>query len=464
MPAPTISSRSPSVSETNVYLNKIITITFSEALLESTVTTSNFSLRHAGSQVNVKVSVSYNSTTYVVTLVPETQLWKNSTFEITVIGLSSALGTGYLKAADNTAFATTTRWQFQTGDDIDAPLDKSESAEEREGDLFLPPGLQLTQDADFQLVRTIPANGSWGFTGSDIYLVFNAETTTGRVATGVTVYQRPFLDEDGWFGYPTGDSYSLEWQGALDASYFVTPTWVVTGSATGSIIRLTTTGTVLANTMFEIEVSEYLTDKSGNATNETYSSVFTSHSYPNYVTPRLVRNELFSIYTTLNQEFVHQVVWKWMVNAYRIIGNTATNFSSKGAYLRDYVKYGAIMDIMQSLWIEKSMNAGIMKTLGDFIVEYDPKAGNLESDGVYKRSKERFEKAYNAIRYLSTQFTSFIKGWNDVTSPANFRTRLWKNPRVTTNGYPFVLPDSYPVHNTRAQRDSILPGAGDDWS
>lgn len=467
MAAPTISSRTPAASETNVSLNKVISITFSEALLTSTVNASNFLLRHQASKTQVKVAISLDTTGTIVTLLPDTLLWKNSTFEVIVIGLSSGLATGNLKAADSSDFATTTTWSFQTGDDIDAGNDKSETVEEREGDLFLPPGLELTDAASFQLLKTKPIDGSWGFSGNSIKLTFNREVYSGEVASKVTLYQRPFLDEDGWQA-ATGSygGYLFAWEsgsasGTYTAAHWDFPTWTVTGNATGTVMYLSTTGQTLANTLFEIYVDDTMTDTSGNVIESDYQVIFTSHSYPDTITPRTIRNEMFSVFDTLNLEFVHQVVWKWMIDAYRIGGFLRTRIDSNGPYLRRYVICGAVMDIMESIWAEKALMAGVTKTLGDFTVSYHPSAGDLSKNGVYKKSMDCLEKAKRAIRNHGIQW--FVKGWNS-NEPINYRMRLWKNPRVSLNYDGRPRPSSYPVANTIDQRDAKLPGADNSWS
>lgn len=466
MPAPTISVQNPSISETNVSLNKVITITFSEALLASTVTSSNFLLRHSGSNMQIKVAVSLDSTGLIVTLLPETHLWKNSTFELTVIGLDSGLPTGNLKSSDSSDFATTTRWSFQTGDDIDAGLDKTETVEEREGDLFLPPGLELTDADNFYVVKTSPAHGSWGFTGDTLVVTFNREVATGTAAPNIDIYQRPFMDEIGWqaaTGDYTGTVFAWEsgsYSGTHDGSHWDFPTWNVTGAATGTTVTFVRTGQLMANTAFEIYVHDDIADTSGNTIVADYSSIFTSFSYPNYITPRTVRNEMFSVFDTLNLEFVHQVVWKWMVNAYRVAG-FFDNFNSRGPYVRQYVTCGSIIDILEALWAEKSLMAGVTKTLGDFTVAYHPNAGDLSKNGIYNRAEQKLDVAKRAIRNHGMLWT--IKGWNS-NEPINFRMRLWKNPRVTMNYDGHPRPSNSPVANTTSQRDAKLPGADDAWS
>ena len=455
MPAPTITGKDPAASASNVTLNDIINITFSEALDSTTINTSNFGLRHSESNLPIGITVSYNSTTFIVTLTPETHLWKNSTFKVTVVGLSSALGTGNVKASDASDFATTTTWTFITGDDIDAGIQKTDTVEDREGDTRLPIGLTLSEAAPFTLVSTKPSNGSWGFTGASITLTFNKGVAIAEAAANIEIFQRPFLDEEGWLAQTGSFGTGLEW----DQGPFTVPVWGVDSSTTGGIVTLTTTGVTYLNCAYEVVCGSDMISSTGDDLDSNYSVSFTSESYPKYVTPITVRNEMFQIYDTLNLEFLHQVVWKWMIDGFRISGANTTQFTlqSKGKYIKDYAKYGSVMDVMESLFMKKSLLAGTSKTLGDFTVSYHPTAGDLGKNSVYTQMKAKFDRARRAISYQTHSMRVFIKGWNSGLDPINFKNRLWKNPDVVKNYDGQVRPSHLPIANTVAQRKSKLP-------
>jgi hypothetical protein len=462
MAAPTIVSQNPAPSETNVDLNKILSIEFSEALLSSSVSESNFLLRHAASKTQIRSSVSLDSTGTIVSITPGQLLWKNTTFEIVVIGASSSLPTGNLKAADDSDFATTTTWSFQTGDDIEAGLDKTDAIQEREGDLFLPPGLQVVGGENFELISAEPTNGSWGFTGDLISVTFSREVSTSDAANYIQINQMPFLDEEGWQAAEVSSGqYDFEWnQDNYSGVSWANPEWIYTGNATGTTLYLTRTGDLLANTLLEIYVDDALTDTSGNSIDSSYSVLFTSFSYPNYITPRTVRNEIYHIYDSLNLEFVHQLTWKWMINAYRITGRLSP--LRNGFYLRKYVKCGAVMDIIESLWAEKALMAGTTKTLGDFTISYHPSAGDLAKNGAYQKASECLDRSRRAL-ITNAGISWFVKGWNRE-NPAAFRMRLWKNPRVSINTNRSYGNQNIPASNTIHDRDAKLPGYWDNWS
>jgi methionine-rich copper-binding protein CopC len=98
--APTVASTSPASDETDVAVDTVVTATFSEAMDESTITTSSFSLD------GVSGSVSYNSGSYTATFTPDADLDYNTTYTAT-------LTTAITDAAGNPLGATYS-WSFTT--------------------------------------------------------------------------------------------------------------------------------------------------------------------------------------------------------------------------------------------------------------------------------------------------------------------------------------------------------------
>ncbi len=106
--APTVTSFAPAGGATNVATYAAESITFSEALNASTVTTSTVFLRDA-SNVVVPTTVAYNATTHMVTLTPSSALANSAVYTIVVKGGSGGVTdvAGNPLAADVTASFTT---------------------------------------------------------------------------------------------------------------------------------------------------------------------------------------------------------------------------------------------------------------------------------------------------------------------------------------------------------------------
>ncbi len=466
MAAPLIVSTDPVSAATAVTLNKTIKVTFDQAMLQDSIVPAHFILRHVSSNTIIRCGVTYNPSDFSVTIVPASQFWENSTFRLSVIGASSSSATGGVKNSSSETLVTTYSFDFQTGSEVEAPNSKTTAELAAEGDLRLPAGIEIRSINDFALLDSSPANGSWGYSGNILVLNFSSNISTEQASQNIVVRTLPFLDEDGWFANAKSDGTMVfEWQTeswSSEPSLFTISPWQVDSIVSGNV-TLINSGTIPKNAVIEVTVYKNLQDTLGNYLDDSYQVIFTTESYPNYVTPRSIRNEIFSVFETLNLEWTHQLVWKWMIDAYRLVG-LRNNLAGEGKYIKDYVKCGAVLDIMKSMIIEKSLLAGQTKTLGDFSVAYHPNAVELGKNSIYNQILAKFKKAERAIGYHSGLPQSFIRSWNSPTDPVNFRTRLWKNPRVLNNHSGHRYPSRYPVANTQEERDHVTPGSWDLWS
>jgi len=284
----------------------------------------------------------------------------------------------------------------------------------------------------------------------------------------IETYQTPFLDEDGWFAISGGPlGHVFEWESATGADRdFSPPTW--TGIVTGKSIVMTTTGNLLKNVRYEFIIDPDIEDMEGNQLGDELEVTMTSPSWPNYMSPRTIRSELWSIFDTINLDFVHELVWKHQVDAYRLAGAPANQQldggkKQGGKYLRDYVRSAAVLDILNDLMSQKMILAGQTKTLGDFSVSYHPSAG-LQKPYRMQSLEKIFEKARKALAYGSSIARVFVKGWNSSLDRANFRTRLWKNQNTASNNVQSSSSIGWPAANSASERARKIPGNNDLWS
>ena len=112
--APTISTRSPAPSATNVIVDSVVSITFSEPLDPATVTSSTVELRGPGTTL-VSTSVAYNAATYTVTLTPSNSLLTATTYTVNVRGGGSD---PRVKDLTGNALASTSSWTFATSSSV----------------------------------------------------------------------------------------------------------------------------------------------------------------------------------------------------------------------------------------------------------------------------------------------------------------------------------------------------------
>ena len=105
--APTVTARSPGSNATGSSRTANITATFSEPV--TGVSGSTFTLRNTSTGATITAVVSYNTTTRVATLNPNTTLASRTKFTVTLTGGAAAIR----DAAGNPL--TTTTWSFTTG-------------------------------------------------------------------------------------------------------------------------------------------------------------------------------------------------------------------------------------------------------------------------------------------------------------------------------------------------------------
>lgn len=102
-PIPTITAKSPDSNATNVALNKIISITFSETMDPSTINTTTFSLKQGTK--TVLGTVGYSGTT--ATFTPSVSFTAGMMYSATI--------TSGAKSAAGISLAVNTTWNFTTG-------------------------------------------------------------------------------------------------------------------------------------------------------------------------------------------------------------------------------------------------------------------------------------------------------------------------------------------------------------
>ncbi len=106
--APTVTAQSPSDNATSTAITVTPTITFSTAMDAATLNGGTIQLRKYSDDTAVGASISYNPTSYVVTLTPNASLANNTQYYIWVSGAKNAAGTTVA------AYATKANQEFTT--------------------------------------------------------------------------------------------------------------------------------------------------------------------------------------------------------------------------------------------------------------------------------------------------------------------------------------------------------------
>jgi Bacterial Ig-like domain len=114
---PTISTRSPASAATGVSQTANVTVTFSEAMNASTISTSTFELRDAANTL-ISATVIYDATTRVATLNPSPTLAAQAVYSVRVRGGATD---PRVKDVAGNAMAADSVWSFTTGGDTTPP-------------------------------------------------------------------------------------------------------------------------------------------------------------------------------------------------------------------------------------------------------------------------------------------------------------------------------------------------------
>ncbi|MDY6933458.1 MAG: Ig-like domain-containing protein [Spirochaetota bacterium] len=137
---PTVSSTSPADSATDVAVNSVITATFSEAMDDSSITSSSFIVTENGSDVSG--TVTYNASTRTATLSPSADLLYETPYTATI--------TTDVKDEAGNNMASNYEWNFTTGiiPDETPPEVSSTSPDNGEIDVYVNTLITVTFNED----------------------------------------------------------------------------------------------------------------------------------------------------------------------------------------------------------------------------------------------------------------------------------------------------------------------------
>jgi hypothetical protein len=113
MAAPLVTSRTPGINETNVYVNKYIEIVFDQALSPSTVNDNTVVIYRISDYNIIDKSVTYDNATLKVTLAPEIVFDQNTQYNVVVVGADQS--DQCIKNLAGQSLATSLTWYFTTG-------------------------------------------------------------------------------------------------------------------------------------------------------------------------------------------------------------------------------------------------------------------------------------------------------------------------------------------------------------
>jgi len=471
MAAPTIVTISPADLESNVYLNKQITIEFSEAVDATTVTQNVFRLTHQAGGMKESCTFLTSADLKTVTMVPNRTLDANETYVLTIIGVSQSLSF-YLESGTDDGLATTSRTVFTTGSDIEAySAEKTETQAEREGDLRLPADLTVVAGRRLKVTSTTPTNHSAGIGVSlaQISIEFSGTLDTGEfdADTMVDLSFYPLMNYGEYLAKDDGSGDNIVFAkdepndtgGVAMTFEYPTGEWTATGNTL--LWDAAPDQTFPYNCEAEVVLYPDLPDIYGNTLMKAQKFVFTIAAYPVFSSVRAVERELATLPEPTHRDVIHAFVWRNSIRAWH-----KTNFSTiptnYWGTLSRYAHISTCLDILDNAEIPKTILAGQKKSLGDFFVGWDANAvGKMGLK--YKRLLDELEELEIT---LDRQIPKVVIKGGDVDREFWSGARSWTSTETYNwSYYPGrAITEDIPAHNIRTQRAQRLPGAHDGWT
>jgi len=473
MGVPTISSTSPADNAVNVYRNKILQATFSEALRSATVSTRTFLLRNVDTNQLVDCTVNLSTSGLVVSIEPTRVLAENTSYLLTIVGEDVGGGDGSVESSSTSdELVLTARISFQTGTEIDTPtITKSEADIEAEGDLGLPSNVQVVEESEvLEITATTPANRDFGVarTLSAITVTFDDDVDPDTVDEGTfQVTIEPYYEEDElMIAVPSDDGLcNFKFQEHTDTSGNPYDYSDLDGelSVSGDTITWTPESArdFPSNVRVRVVLGSDLASDAGLTLGDNYYFTFYIDPCPNLVSVDRIRDSFFPlVLSAWTDDMIGKTIYK---NTMDVLPRIRWQIKHDKIYprLAEYVLYKTIDDIYQGIQIETELKAGQFKKLGDLMIRYDTKnAGNMVTG--HRMAVERWKRALEEVtrRYVGVA-VPFIKGYQDAEQRCFWRTRLWQADiasslqRIYTGGEL--------AGNTARQRGNRVSGAMELW-
>lgn len=415
MAVPAVSTSNPLNNAVDVFLNIPLYVTFSSpGIASSSVTSNSVVLFNEATQSVVDCNLSYNSTTFVLTVTPLSVLAESSVYTLRFPGTDIAISSSYviLESGTSTALDTTIDITFTTGTRVyieDSSVDKDATDLSLEGDLNLPTNVKAL--GYFVVDTTYPKNHTADLSGSldgsnSFYIKFN-KTLSGSILDQewLTVNAFPIMDSEQYLA--VGTTYGTGSIPTLSGLY-----------VTGEYLYGVFNGELPKNACVQVRISEDVTASDGSefGPNDYYLS-FTTDRFPKVAGVNIIKTELKATADELNDEYIASLLFK---NTVILVTRWAAFSQTSPQYLaHKYVVNKTIIDILDDKDLEKALINGSRKRLGDLDISMNYRLGELALK--HKRAEDEVDDvvdAIDAIKKLGARIEEAIQ--------INYRAdRLW---------------------------------------
>lgn len=404
MAAPNLNSSTPSNGAVDVFLNRNIELNFDAALDSSTVTQNSVVLLDAATDLIVATTLSYDSTTFKITVTPLSVLAENTVYKIRLPGTDIAVNSSLvLKSSGGDPITTTVTVTFTTGAKVyidDTSINKDVTDLSLEGDLTLPTHVKAL--GVLSVEKTYPKNLSCDQPttldgGNRVYIKFN-QTLSGALLEDdwLTVDAYPMLDDEQYLA--TGDSYGV---GSIPS---------MTGLFTsGSYLYAGFEEALPKNVGVNITIGTGVVGADGAEYGPSeYVFTFTTDRYPKIGGIHNIKTEIKAATDELNDHYICSLLLKntvELIERYSALNKDAPSYSA-----HKYVTNKTIVDILDDKELEKALVAGSRRQLGDLNVSVDAIIGKLALK--HARAQKRAEEADRTLLkngYLAKKVNNVIE-------------------------------------------------------
>ncbi len=292
-PAPAVTNETPSSSATSIATNSTVAATFNEALLASTVNSTDFVLK-SSSGSTIAATVSYNSSNFTATLTPTALLANATTYTATLNGISSSTGV---------AMASAFSWSFTTGP---APAVTTETPAANAANVAIGTALSATFNEPVQ-ASTVNSTDFLlkASSGSSIAatVTYNSSTNTATLTptsalANSTTYTATISGVTDTVGDPMSSPFSWSFTTVAPAPAVTneTPSSSATSIATNSTVAATFNEALLASTVNSTDF--VLKSSSGSTIAATVS--YNSSNFTATLTPTALLANATTYTATLN--------------------------------------------------------------------------------------------------------------------------------------------------------------------
>lgn len=455
---PGISTSSPTQGESNVYLNATLYATFSGDLLSSTVNEGTVTLTDTSSNRSIIGSILYDSPNRRIIFDPETYLTSDTNYRWSFVGSDLAIGAP-ITSSGNNQLVNTIDILFSTGKDVDRRDEdrhKDSVRDSLEGDLDLPANIAVI-GSEFTVDKFIPKQQSAyvpaGTTG--ISITFTKALSTGDFSQDwFDVNWYPLMDDDQYLAADINGSITFQSENPT-FSGFQQNYW--SGSVDGNRLILSLTGgLVVYNQLYEVTLSKDIKSATGDtlANQDTIWS-FATELYPDIAGTRVIRRQAPAATSVLDAFTDEYIAAK--IHEHTFLGWESSSKRYSIANLpnamRNYVIWSCLIDIIEDAELEKALEAGIRRQLGDYLVSVDSNVVGKMSL-LLSRAKKKQEMALKTLR-KDSGVRIFYKG---AAVDGNLPDRLWHgvNGRIVDNRFRYYQPN-LPASNLSIERAAEVP-------